>query len=170
MFHNGYLACGVLVAIARRHLPDILASEGGTNFDLSCGVKENGDTPYWENYISKKSLPFVTAVSGFDPAMFVTFINEKHLVRYGQCINRDHPYIQWFLTAYPILHQKFEYYSKQLIYMLFKGMYRREQQYEQINVIMDRLRKVLPYELRPPIGLKLTETDFNGRLGNSWNV
>ncbi len=140
-----------------------------SNFDLTCGIVDVFDEPYWEHYINKKSNPLLKAADNFAPGLFTKFLNETHLIIYKNDINLDHPYIQWYLKAYPLLKDKFDYYGQQLIYMLFNRTYRRGQQYEEINKILDRLRTILPLEFRPPLELKLTKQDFHGKLGSNWN-
>jgi len=138
-----------------------------TNFDLSCGISDVFGEPCVENYVSKRSKPTPEAANGFNPCLFVDFFNEGHLVIQERYINSNHPYIQWYFKAYPLLSEKFSNYAQQLIYKLFQNSYSRKPQYEEINKILDKLRVVLQIEMRPPKELKLTENDFRFKMDNS---
>ncbi|WP_342330782.1 hypothetical protein [Pedobacter sp. FW305-3-2-15-E-R2A2] len=130
-----------------------------SNFDISVAYFHEEGSDVKRFYLSTKSTVNSVIVEGFEPQTFMRFKNHSSLLP-GKEVNIDHPYTKWYASAYPLLTKEYFHYSMQLIHGLFGSWESNKPEIEKINRILDKLRKVLPEDLRPLKEINLKRDDF----------
>jgi hypothetical protein len=133
------------------------------NFDVSVDFTTYAAHVQSNYYLSPRSLTLPTAFEGFAPLTFVAYENSPALM-ISRNINLKHPYVIWYMRAYLTLNNYYYYYSRQLIYALSGSMKSLRPEIEKINNILERLRELLPEELRPPKEINLSLKDFEFKV------
>lgn len=140
-----------------RHLVDYALQK---NFEVTVLFSDEGHDVKATYHLVPKSATLPAGVGGFDPLTFMTYENSTASLKIGANINFHHPYIDWYMRAYPVLSSEYFYYSRQLIYGLSGSMVSSRPEIDKINNILERLRELLPRELRPPKEISLSQKDF----------
>lgn len=130
-----------------------------SNFDVSIELLNDGRDKSHSFFLNQQTGLHPDFFGGFDPFTFIQFDNCKALT-FLQYINVDHPFMQWYSKAYSHLSKNYYYYSTQLIYALFNVNTSRTDMIEMVNRILEKLRRVLPVELRPPVEIAVSANDF----------
>lgn len=125
------------------------------NFNITIKIAENGCTCKF--FISSPSVAFPKALQGFLPLTFVNFGKDQRLV-FGEKMNVNHPFVQWYIGAVTNLDADYSYYSKQLIYTLFNN--NSKTAFESCSNILERLNIILPEELKPYRTFTLKQSDL----------
>jgi len=143
-----------------RHFVDYVLQ---ANFDISVAFAGEGHHVNNTYYLAPKSNTLPAGIGGFEPLTFVAFENSVSSMKIGVDINLLHPYVAWYMRVYPLLNTDYHYYSRQLIYGLSGSMVSSRPEIDKINNILERLRGLLPQELRPPkeIGLSLNDFEYS---------
>lgn len=140
-----------------RHLVDYVLQN---NFQVTVRFVTEGIHVQTTYQLLPRSATLPAAIGGFVPLTFVAHENSLASLKIGRDINYDHPYISWYLRSYRILNAEYYYYSRQLIYGLTGSMISSRPEIDKINNILERLRELLPQELRPPKEITLSQQDF----------
>lgn len=130
------------------------------NFKVTVAFSYEGMNIHSNYYLSAKSATLPLATSGFAPLTFVAYENSMATLKLDRDINLNHPYVIWYMRAYRVLNAEYYYYSRQLIYGLFGSMVTSKPEIEKINNILERLKELLPQELRPPKEISISPKDF----------
>lgn len=129
------------------------------NFDIELEDCEEDGYRYKRFFLSKKTKSSAEMILGFEPLTFVNISNSSH-VKFDSNINVNHRFVKWYATAYPILNAEYFHYSKQLIYGMYGNYGSIRPDIQKINRILEKLRSILPQDLRPPKEIDLSLDDF----------
>ena len=130
------------------------------NFDVSVKFVKNDAVIINEFYLHPKKTTLPVSSKGFEPLVFIFYDNTSGSLLLNKQINKQHPFIKWYSIAYKLLESDYFYYSRQLIYGLFGSYASFAPEIKMINNILERLRQILPEDLRPPLVITLSEKDF----------
>ncbi|QEM12589.1 hypothetical protein [Mucilaginibacter rubeus] len=139
------------------------------NFDVSVILNNDNDLPRRSYFLNQKQFLTLPGISGFPPLTFLNFENVSDILSSGRNVNINHPYTKWYMLAYPILIAEYQFYAKQLIYAIYFSTYNNSRpDWDKINRILNKLRRVLPPDIIPPMEINLKPSDFNDKDGYIW--
>lgn len=128
------------------------------NFEISISVKKAafGHVTAYKLANSESQIP--DQLGSFEPFRFFKFEEDRKELLIGDKININHRFLEWYIQASDHLSDKFNFYSYQLIYILYDRD--GSQAVLNINSILERLRKILPEDIAPGKTINLNLRDF----------
>lgn len=114
---------------------------------------------YFEGTLLKEVSP-PSKFNEYVPMSFVESDDSSKVVVLEEYYNAAHGLWSWFIANSVIIRRDYSYYGYQLIQLVLNRSGKYQQLAGQINDILNRLRKIMPKDNRPPTGLVLTAADF----------
>ncbi|KFF11468.1 HD domain-containing protein [Flavobacterium hydatis] len=128
------------------------------NFEVYISIKKMtvGHMTVYKLTIAESLIP--NELRRFRPFRFFKFEEDRVELLIGDKININHRFVQWYIKASDLLSDKFNFYSYQLIHILYDPDTAKA--VLNINSILDRLRKSLPQDIAPDKAINLNAKDF----------
>lgn len=128
------------------------------NFKISVFIEKTAYGHRTSHEFIIAESPFPLELNNFEPFQFFNFKDERKELLIGDKINMNHSFAKWYINASDHLFVNFNYYSYQLIYILYNSD--KDKVVTDINSILDRLRKVLPDDIAPDYTININMKDF----------
>jgi hypothetical protein len=128
------------------------------NFEVNITIERLGVGHRSSYHLAKAESLLPDELSRFEPFRFFKFEEDRKELLISDKININHRFVQWYIQASDHLSDKFNFYSYQLIYILYSSDTAKA--VLNINSILERLRKSLPKDIAPGKAINLNAKDF----------